>query len=34
MSARDIRDQNEFVSAWQLLRANRLEKAGFDPVWR
>ena len=34
MSARDIRDQDEFVSAWQLLRANRLEKAGFDPVWR
>lgn len=34
MSARDIRDQDEFVSAWQLLRANRLEEAGFDPVWR
>ena len=33
-SARDIRDQDEFVSAWQLLRANRLEEAGFDPVWR
>jgi TRAP transporter TAXI family solute receptor len=34
MVARGIRDKDEFVAAWQLLRAERLEEAGFDPVWR
>ena len=31
---RRIRDDDEFVAAWQQLRAERLEAAGFDPVWR
>ncbi len=34
MSARNIRDRDEFAAAWTNLRAQRLEDAGFDPVWR
>jgi TRAP transporter TAXI family solute receptor len=34
MTGRGIRDQDQFVEAWTLLRAERLEEAGFDPVWR
>ncbi len=34
MIARGIRNQDEFVAAWQQLRAERLDAAGFDPVWR
>ncbi len=33
ITARGIRDQGQFVEAWQLLRAERLQEAGFDPVW-
>ena len=33
-TARRIRDQDAFVEAWTQLRAQRLEAAGFDPVWR
>ena len=29
-----IRDRDAFVEAWELHRAQRLEEAGFDPVWR
>ena len=29
-----IPDQDAFVEAWELHRAQRLEEAGFDPVWR
>ena len=29
-----IPDQDAFVEAWELPRAQRLEEAGFDPVWR
>ena len=29
-----IPDQDAFVEAWGLHRAQRLEEAGFDPVWR
>ena len=29
-----IDDQQEFVEAWEKLRALRLEEAGFNPVWR
>ncbi|MEC8859021.1 MAG: TAXI family TRAP transporter solute-binding subunit [Pseudomonadota bacterium] len=28
-----IRDRDEFSEHWQQLRAQRLEAAGFDPVW-
>lgn len=34
MTARGIRDQEQFVTAWTQLRAERLEAAGFNPVWR
>jgi TRAP-type uncharacterized transport system substrate-binding protein len=34
MEARDIRDKDAFVESWQSLRAEHLEAAGFDPVWR
>lgn len=34
VNERRIRDDDEFVAAWQQLRAERLEEAGFDPVWR
>ena len=34
VSARGIRDQDQFMAAWMELRAQRLEAAGFDPVWR
>lgn len=34
MTARGIRDKDDYVEAWVLLRAERLEEAGFDPVWR
>ncbi|MBE01030.1 MAG: C4-dicarboxylate ABC transporter substrate-binding protein, partial [Gammaproteobacteria bacterium] len=30
----EIDDQEEFVEAWEQLRALRLEEAGFNPVWR
>jgi len=30
----EIDDQQEFVEAWEKLRALRLEEAGFNPVWR
>ena len=30
----EIDDQQEFVEAWERLRAQRLEEAGFNPVWR
>jgi hypothetical protein len=34
MEAQGIRDKDAFVEFWQELRAERLEAAGFDPVWR
>jgi uncharacterized protein len=34
VSARGIRDQEQFMTAWMALRAQSLEAAGFDPVWR
>jgi TRAP transporter TAXI family solute receptor len=34
MEARGIRDKDAFVESWQALRAERLEAAGYDPVWR
>jgi TRAP transporter TAXI family solute receptor len=34
VTARGIRDADDFVEAWEALRAQRLEEAGFDPVWR
>jgi TRAP transporter TAXI family solute receptor len=34
MEARGIRDKDAFVESWQELRAERLEAAGFAPVWR
>lgn len=34
MSGRRIRDPEEFAAAWMQLRAERLDAAGFDPVWR
>jgi TRAP transporter TAXI family solute receptor len=34
MVARGISDQDDFVLGWQQLRAQRLEEAGYDPVWR
>jgi hypothetical protein len=34
MVARGISDQDAFVQAWQQLRGQRLEEAGYDPVWR
>jgi TRAP transporter TAXI family solute receptor len=30
---RRIRDQQEFLSAWHRLRAERLRAAGFEPIW-
>lgn len=30
----NIRDRDAFVTRWQQLRAERLEAAGFEPVWR
>ena len=30
----EIDDREEFVEAWEQLRALRLEEAGFNPVWR
>lgn len=30
----DIDDRDAFVARWQQVRAERLEAAGFDPVWR
>jgi len=34
VTARGIRDPDDFVEAWEALRAQRLDEAGFDPVWR
>lgn len=34
MEARGIRNQDEFRESWMALRAERLEAAGFNPVWR
>jgi hypothetical protein len=34
VNARDIRDRDDFAEAWTKLRTQRLEEAGFDPVWR
>ena len=34
MAARGVSEQDEFIQAWQQLRAQRLEEAGFDPVWQ
>lgn len=34
MGARSVNDPDEFVQSWQQLRAQRLEEAGFDPVWQ
>lgn len=34
MEARDIDDRDAYMEAWMALRAERLEAAGFDPVWR
>ncbi len=34
MTARGIGDRDDFVAAWQILRAQRLDESGFDPVWR
>lgn len=34
MVAKGISEQEEFIQAWQQLRAQRLEEAGFDPVWQ
>ena len=34
MEARGVRDKDAFVESWQQLRAERLDEAGFDPVWR
>lgn len=34
METRGIRDKDAFVESWQQLRAESLEAAGFDPVWR
>jgi len=34
VTERNIRDQDDFVEAWLLVRIQRLEEAGFDPVWR
>ena len=34
MEARGIRDKDAFVESWQELRAETLEAAGYDPVWR
>ena len=34
MTAEGIRDRDAFIAAWTQLRAQRLEEAGFDPVWR
>ena len=34
VTARGIRDRDDFAAAWQSLRTQRLEEAGFDPVWR
>lgn len=33
-SARNIRDAEQFQTAWMQIRAQHLEAAGFDPVWR
>lgn len=30
----DIDDREAFMARWQQIRAERLEAAGFDPVWR
>lgn len=34
INARRISDRDAFLAAWHQLRAERLEAAGFDPVWR
>ena len=34
MTARGIDNRDAFAEAWQSLRAQHLEEAGFDPVWR
>ena len=34
MTQQNIRDRDDFAQAWTNLRAQRLEAAGFDPVWR
>ncbi|HJN94408.1 MAG TPA: TAXI family TRAP transporter solute-binding subunit [Gammaproteobacteria bacterium] len=34
VNASDIRDRDDFSEAWTKLRTQRLEEAGFDPVWR
>lgn len=33
ISERGIRNQQEFLSAWHQLRAERLRGAGFEPIW-
>ena len=32
--AQNIRDRDQFVAAWMQIRAQHLDAAGFDPVWR
>jgi len=34
VQALDIGDRDAFMARWQQVRAQRLEAAGFDPVWR
>lgn len=34
MQDRGIRNQDQFREAWMALRAERLEEAGYNPVWR
>lgn len=34
LESRDIDDRDAHIEAWMALRAERLEDAGFDPVWR
>lgn len=34
MQSRDAGEGDDFREAWMALRAERLEAAGFDPVWR
>ena len=34
VTAENIRDADQFQASWMQVRAQRLEAAGFDPVWR
>ncbi len=34
MADQNVSGREEFAAAWQRLRGQRLEAAGFDPVWR